>query len=396
VKTFNNFAIAAACSAMAFTLPVTATADDEFSVKVGGRLQFDAAAVDSDDGLLQNFSGSEFRRVRTFVKGKGFGNLDYKVQIDFAQDGEIDFKDVYVRLAALGGKFWLGNYHQPFGMAEITSSKYTDFMERSMASQSIDIDRARSVGYSWNNDSVWWMASVFSQQNDEGDGDQHESVGVAARVTYSPVHTDTNVLHFGASVAQREEGNFNGIRYRTNYHVMDNRIDVRGGAIEAALADAGGDFDTAFDGPTQFALEFAGAWGPVTAKAEYLGLSSDLTLTDNTNGQSGDTDYDVDGAYVNLLYTIGYNPAKAYSVSKGGVFDRIKANNVWQVGVRYDFLNTDIDDIEVESESITIGGTYILNPYTRFKGEVVFAETEISGEDFQDDTVFQVRTQIDF
>lgn len=375
MKTLNTLAIAAACGAMAFTLP--ATSAEKFSVKAGGRIQLDAALVDSDDDLdadQQNHSGSEFRRVRMFLKGNGFGNIDYKVQMDYNQSkNEIKFEDVYIRFGLGGGKLWLGNFHQPFGMEELTSSKYTDFMERSMVSQTVDLGKKRGVGYSWNNENIHWMTSLFSAQDSSKTDD--ERVAVAGRFAYSPVHTGTNVIHLGAALAIFETADYGGVTgYRTNYHLQQNKVPG------LAAVDV--------EGRSQFGLEFAGAWGPVAVKAEYIGVSADAK-------GAGD-DYESNGVYASTTYTFGYNTAKTYKVKSGGTFGRIKGNNIWQVGARIDALKSEQGASESESQTLTLGSTYILNPYTRFKAELVFAESELNGADVQEDTVLQVRTQIDF
>ena len=78
-------------------------------------------------------TGTEFRRVRVFNSGKLYGNVKYKLQLDFA-GGEIAFKDVWMELGELpiDGKLRVGYFKEPLRLEVLTSSKYISFMERGL------------------------------------------------------------------------------------------------------------------------------------------------------------------------------------------------------------------------------------------------------------------------
>ncbi|MEE8579977.1 MAG: porin, partial [Myxococcota bacterium] len=110
--------------------------DKLHSLKIGGRIMLDAAAIHQDNDVEAaiggNGTGVEFRRARLFVSGTLYERLIFKAQYDFA-DGEADFADVYMGLKGVPalGTVRVGHFKQPFGLEQLTSSKYIVFMERS-------------------------------------------------------------------------------------------------------------------------------------------------------------------------------------------------------------------------------------------------------------------------
>ena len=108
--------------------------DGSASLKVGGRIMLDNAWF-MDDSSAED--GTEFRRTRLMLSGK-VNNFEWKTQYDFAsvKAGGPAFKDVYVGLGGVpyAGALRAGHFKEPFGLEELTSSKYMTFMERSLTS----------------------------------------------------------------------------------------------------------------------------------------------------------------------------------------------------------------------------------------------------------------------
>ena len=111
------------------------TSDKE--IKFGGRIMYDMAAWNSGDNnydtVLNNNYGAEFRRVRLYNSGKIYGNVKYKLQLDFA-GGNISYKDVWMELSEpfLNGNIRVGHFKEPLRLEALTSSKYITFMERGL------------------------------------------------------------------------------------------------------------------------------------------------------------------------------------------------------------------------------------------------------------------------
>ena len=55
------------------------SADKQFQIKIGGRIQYDVMFIHQDDSLDQHFdanNGTEFRRIRLYTSGKFFNNKE--------------------------------------------------------------------------------------------------------------------------------------------------------------------------------------------------------------------------------------------------------------------------------------------------------------------------------
>src|SRR5699024_7277866 len=105
------------------------TADGDFTFKLGGVVQADGAIFNEDKTDLGN--GVEIHHARLAVSGTVFRDWAYKLQLDFASSSEI--KSAYIRyLGFRPVAITMGNFKQPFSLQNITSLKYTTFMERSL------------------------------------------------------------------------------------------------------------------------------------------------------------------------------------------------------------------------------------------------------------------------
>ena len=74
--------------------------EEKFKTKFGGRVYGDYVNFVNQDTANINAVGDqndffEFRRVRLFAEGEGYGIFDYKLQLDFSPEGnEIEMKDL--------------------------------------------------------------------------------------------------------------------------------------------------------------------------------------------------------------------------------------------------------------------------------------------------------------
>ena len=142
-------------------------------IKFGGRIMYDMASWETTMGEdVTRTSGVEFRRVRFFNSGKLYGNIKYKLQLDFA-GGDISFKDVYIE-AALPYlvNLKVGHFKEPFRLEALMSSKYMTFMERGFP---IAFFPERNVGImmydSFIDDKLSIQAGVFREAEKESPGD---------------------------------------------------------------------------------------------------------------------------------------------------------------------------------------------------------------------------------
>ncbi len=361
------------------------TEDKAFSFKLGGRIMNDWAFMSEDDevkaavGELQDAT-TEFRRARLYISGTIYDKIIFKAQYDFA-GGDADFKDVYLGLKKLPavGTLKVGHFKEPFGLEELTSSKYITFMERSLP---IVFTPSRNTGIGVNNTALnkrlTWSAGAFLDTNDYGDeAGAENSEAVTARITGLPWYRGKDgLLHLGLSYSYRDAKD-DAVRFRERpeAHLAPRFVDT--GDINA-------------DSENRFGIEAALVHGPLSIQGEYMG-----TQVDALSGP--DPEFSGYYAYVSYFLT---GEHRAYKNSTGA-FDRVKPKTnfgkggigAWEVALRYSQLDLNDDPITGgELKDITLGVNWYLNPNVRAMLNYVGADLDTVG----DADILQLRFQIDF
>jgi len=369
-----------------------ASADQDFKVAIGGRLQFDAAFFDEDEGSIGR--GSEIRRARLYVAGTFDRHWSYKNQIDFAGEA-VSINDAYLRYSGLPARLTLGNFKEPFSLEELVSARFTTFMERALPNV---FAPARNVGLAADMNGRLasrggWSASlgVFGEGvNDSGFDsnfrrEDDEGVGVTGRLTVAPIATDDRLVHLGGAASYRDTGDGTTLRLRQRFesHIADRR-----------LVDTGLIFGV--DSLLRTGTEAALAWGPFSLQGEYMqaGLQ-----------RSGPEDLDFSGYYVyGSWFLTGESRAAAYSTGSGK-FGRLVPNapvgvglGGWELATR--FSRIDLSDRDIaggEEENLTVALNWYPTYNVRFGAEYVHV-LDVSGgpNDGDEPAAFQMRAQVDF
>jgi phosphate-selective porin OprO and OprP len=117
--------------------PFLKSADDNFRLELGGRLQGDfQAAEDGTRTLTGPFLGSQFliRRARVDVDVMFYKWITAKIQSELTEG--VSLTDAYLDLAFMPElRFRAGQFHVPFSLEELTSDNFIDFIERSMVNE---------------------------------------------------------------------------------------------------------------------------------------------------------------------------------------------------------------------------------------------------------------------
>lgn len=348
----------------------------DFSFELGGRIQLDYALFDED--TIEMTDGFEFRRARLFVAGTLYKDWDYKAQYDFAGN-EVTAKDLYIKYTGLeSGSITIGNFKQPFGLEELTSSKYITFMERSVAN-AFSTSRRIGVGYNMKDGDSTFAASIYGQEpGSDVAGDQ--GMGVGARYTFLPMKSEDSLVHLGIAAALEEPADSLAeevrFRERPEAHLAERLVDT------GTISDV--------DQITKLGLEAAWVNGPFSVQGEYM-----MADVARKNGQQ---DVGFDGYYVFGSYFLNGSTSRPY---KGGSFGRVKANGAWELAVRYSMVSMDDEPLAGgvaggELTDITLGANYYVNPNLRFMFNYVMAEGEYAGGLTEEPNVFQVRASFDF
>lgn len=361
---FAGMALLAAC--------VPTLAEENYpTIEMGGRAHLDYAFYDDDVRELGD--GGEVRRARLFASGDLAPDWSYKAQFDFA-GGDIATKDLYVAYSGLpAGDLTIGQFKQPLSLENLTSSKYTTFIERALP-VGLASDRRLGVGLEVGGDQYIFAASAYGQEVDEEGLD--EGLGAGARFAYTPVNSDDNLVHLGLAGAWEEAQDATDtlrLRARPESHVTDVR-----------LVDTG--TFTGVEDLTRAGLEAAWVHGPFSLQGEYLGVDVN---------RRNDPDFSGEGWYVFGSWFLT-GESRPY---KGGAFGRVKPRGergAWEVALRYSTLN--LDDAGVsggDEENLTLGVNYYVTSHLRFQGN--YTQVDSTRHSVSDDpNILHFRVAYDF
>src|SRR5690606_6271873 len=122
---------------------------------------FDASSIDGDasDGRDTDFG---LRRAELVLKGKGPGDFDWAVGYDASGDGK--FLDVFGRYKLGNGFIQAGQYKQPIGLEELSSTKNNDFIAKSLVTNTFAVSRRLGVAGGYGGDDWGVTGSVFGRE----------------------------------------------------------------------------------------------------------------------------------------------------------------------------------------------------------------------------------------
>jgi phosphate-selective porin OprO/OprP len=344
-------------------------------IKFGGRIMYDMAVW--GDSAMEN-AGTEFRRVRVFNSGTLYGNVKYKLQLDFA-GGKISFKDVWMELGELpfSGKLRVGHFKEPLRLEVLTSSKYIAFMERGLTAS---LSTERNTGAMYHaifGDKISLQSGVFREGDSFGnDKEATNNVTITSRITYLAINEGEKLLHLGVSNSIRKNSNKTyKLSARAENHLGTKLIDASFENIDKSNLLGG---------------ELAYVNGSLSLQGEYL----QTTLI-------GGTETKLSSYYAQLSYFLT-GESRSYKSSLDG-FGRVNPNNNYGNGGRGAIeVVARTSQICLQKANMgqlnakTIGLNWHLNPNTRVMINYVMGErTGLSGEVITENAAM-MRVQLDF
>ncbi|MWV28130.1 porin [Aurantiacibacter rhizosphaerae] len=359
-----------------------------WSFKPFGRLNIDAGTINApaSAGRPDGF-GSEIRRARLGFSGDIPGGFGYKIEVDFAGD-EVAVTDALITYDDGPLTLTVGQHNNFQSLEELTSSRWSSFMERAAFTDAFGFERRLGVSAQVDvTDTILLQAGVFTDNIADIPGDTWSG---DARIVASPKMGETQ-LHFGGSVHYTDVADGDTVRYRQRplVHFTSERF-INTGNIGA-------------DSEIGLGLETAIISGPFHAVGEAFWQKAN-----RADALMGDANFFGGYAEVGMFLTPG--DRRGY---KGGKFDRTRPANpvdeggigAIQINARYDYL--DLSD----SAAGIIGGTqngyfaslaWVPTDYTRLTfnygrlqyDDAVYA-TGAGERDYSVD-VLGMRAQIDF
>ena len=377
--------------------PEYADKEAGFTFKPRGRLQYDAGYIanpdDDPNGSLATRNlgfNSRVRRIRLGAEGTIPGGFGYKFEMDYA-NGSVGFGDAIITYAPSGKpySFTIGNHETMNGLEQITSSRFTSFMERAAFDDAFVNTRriGVSAGYVNAAGDMRINAGLFTGHSIDSTFD-NDSWIAAARATYSPL-MGANQLHFGVNFQHREfQSNNNGTTASSSGQASTNqtaryRARPYTQTTDIRFVDSG---NFAAKSDDIFGLEFGGIFKSLhlAAEGQYLksnayGAGDTLDFSENNlNRFPGDTvtalvpdgNPSFWGAYLEAGYFLT-GETRGY---KNGAWDRTKvlkpfSKGGWgavQLNGRVDYLNLDTGKLkEAFNNDFQTGTSAASTNYTR-------------------------------
>lgn len=367
--------------------PKIESTDGKYSFQPFGRVHFDVSSFDDD--ASDRSSNGNLRRARLGFKGNLGEDLEYKTEVDFAEE-DVALKDVSLTYTGLDAFDIKVGHHKPsFGFENNISSNYIMTMERSTATNAFTRSEIIGANLLGGGETWSWGLGVFNEDGGNSDTGEDEDISLDGRITTNVLalaNQDTeNVLHvgFGAS-HRRPTGN---VRFRAR-PVGDGTDIIDTGNF--------GSVDTV----NVFSAELGSVFGPFTFQGEYFDAE--------VNRSGGNSDAEFDGYFAQVGWFVT-GESRPYSADSGK-FGRVKPTTPFSlkdggagaVELVAAFANTDLNDESAgitggEADTTTLGVNWHLTDYVRLMGNVVSVDTDENASVANDDpTLYNFRAQWDF
>ena len=329
----------------------------------GGNMQYDWLRTDENDRLSQL---SDVRRTRFSLNAKAPAGFDAKVEYDVHAN---IWTDVWVRWRGEGHGVRVGQYKQPMFLDELTSDRYTLFMEQGLPSS---FALARRIGAEYSYATPHWRFSLSAY-----DGNLRglqKGAGGVGRAVWTPWAQPGDLLHLALS-AGSESPDGDIARF-------SSRVEQSG--IGRTRLDTG--VLTGVDRIRRTGLEALWIRGPFTAQGEYL--RADLSRRNAGDAALG-------GWYAQL----GWFVSGDHSSYKDGALeipDLGEDGRAVEIAARISAL--DLDDGSVrggDTRNYTLGANWYLGKHVRLAANYVHVDGERRGADVQPD-VLEARVMLTF
>ncbi len=372
------------------------SADKRYKFKIGGRIHYDMAffapddatkdAVETETSAIED--GAEIRRSRIELSGEVADNVDWAASYDFG-GARTNLRNAYVGVKDTAiGNVRGGQYKEPYGLEQLTSSNNITFIERSLMNSFVPAFNAGVMVFDQaSEERLTWAIGAFRTGTDDGEVSKGEGeYAVTARVTGLPLYNQDgkHYVHLGLGLSQRSP--------------IDDSVTF-GAKPEANLAPNYVSATIPAESLTLIGAEAAWVSGPLSVQGEYT-----MAAIDAPEGSS--LEPDLAGYYLQASYfltgeTRAYNKAGGYIAGlkpDTNAFAKDGGNGAWELGLRYSSIDlTDSGLDEGELSDVTVGVNWYLNPNTRLMFNYIAADLTPTdpGDDGQTD-IFLVRWQIAF
>lgn len=340
-----------------------AFAGDDWQFSIGGNMQYDWLRTDENDTLTQF---GDVRRSRLSLRLQAPAGIEARAEFDAFGN---TWTDAFLRWRGGAHSVRVGQYKQPMFLDELTSDRYTMFMEQGLPT-SFALARRLGAEYAWAN--PHWRAAVSVYDgNLRG---QLKGTGAVGRLVHTPFADAGHLLHFALS-AGSESPDDDRARF-------SSRVEASG--IGRTRLDTGTLTDV--DRIARVGVEALWIEGPWTLQGEYM--RSELTRTAHA-------DADLDGWYIGASWFASGDHTR-YRDGAIEAPDLGEDGRAFELAARVSSL--DLDDGSVrggDSTNYTLGANWYPNEHVRLTANYVHVDGERRGAAVEPD-ILEARVMLTF
>jgi phosphate-selective porin OprO and OprP len=366
------------------------SADSTFMWWLDARLNLDATWFVEDKNSLGDCAS--LRRARLAIKTVLWRDWYAEMDVDLSKEA-VGFDDAYLRydnLLGHTGYARLGNFREPFGLEENTTSRCEIFPERSMGTDGFVPGRKMGVEVAHFTPRYRVAAGVFGPDVTEFETTKTDMVyNFTGRATWNPMRDDRSVLHLGLAGSLRQPQFDAGVlrfKPRNEYHSNNYKfLDT--------------DNISSVDTYTLLGGEFAYVRSRVRVQSEYVKVHVNRLV-----GSPQLPDLDFGGGYVFAsVFLTGDSHLYDWQNAEFGRVAPTGKSGAVELVARYSTVNlNDMDVLGGYSSAYTLGANWYANANVRFFGDYVMVNNDkhatgkgslVGNDDFK---FFTFRCQVTF
>ena len=301
-----------------------------------GLLQVDAVRWHDDVANLRGGTPDSpeyavrVRRAELVLKGKGPGKLEWVAGYDTRSQRWLD---VNLKHPLGPGVLQLGQFKQPIGLEELTSTRQNDFISKSMLTQSWAGGRRLGGAYQLSGKRMGASVSGFTRELTR---DQAVGKGVAARVYATPILGDAGTLHLGLAMSDQQARQGRALAHSARFRARP------GNDHSIRLIDTGS--IAAADRLRTTALEALWLHGPLKLQGEAMRA--------RVSRDAAQASVHADGAYASALWNLG-GASWQYKSGLPSPPSAKAGADLWQLGLRVDHMDLDDHDAGIRGGRMT-------------------------------------------
>lgn len=339
--------------------------DQHYWFKMNTHCKFDYTQLSrhSDPATLRKASGTVgyIRNAELSLSGGLGKNFSYSIRFDFTLTQKIMF--AFLKYSGLGkntsvlfGQIWV-----PYGFENASSSRWGSFLEKSLPSGAFGSHSGigLNVHHSWESVTASLAFTQHAIRPSTSKQYKADPFQQAMRITFSPVHSSTEVYHFGISARH--------FALKPDTFVLTARSEARGPLSDFLLKSPKINARNAY----VWGSEVAYLQGPWTLQGEYM-----ATHLQRLNGVPKNVRFH--GGYGQVSYILT-GESRKYNF-KMGAFGRIQPQSsagAWEIGFRQSYIklsNRGLPGARKYSRGVSIGWT--MNNHVRILGNYIRAHIQ--------------------